>query len=407
MPDLVAMLKGVPGPLRHRCSQCDKTSSDLFRCSACQGVRYCTPQHQTEHWSVHESACRRIKQATKLLEFTTPGKSIGYAWGVMSTRDYMRARLELSRQLANLNTLDGVMQSYQHRREMLTLCRSDQLGLRIILPAIMLRLDLDLECYHFVKWWSTYDAVGQYDMGHNSWPCLHVTAHAADAFEDPSFLLGTFPELNHLVAVFLLKLKLLMDVVTTKVARKVLAHCGLIRDLHQDIESGVVRSPLSAQLCRKDANALHQMETKLSGQIQRIAAKIALTNSNFFVYLFNPDKALTTTPEAYSSGSWDEMALAIQFSYATFWETEGLLPLLNNARACAARGFGSDIRDTMESSASKASKDGHRTVNGSLKDASISRMWDYLTYAVTDASFLGPWSKRPSKRYFRRAASGV
>jgi hypothetical protein len=48
-------------------------------------------------------------------------------------------------------------------QDMQRLRRSDNLGLRDMMPAIMLRLDLDQECYDFVKWWVTCDPDGNYD----------------------------------------------------------------------------------------------------------------------------------------------------------------------------------------------------------------------------------------------------
>ncbi|KAM6532647.1 hypothetical protein FALCPG4_005700 [Fusarium falciforme] len=80
---------------------------------------------------------------------------VGRFYGLVSTRDYMSHRLALASRLRDLGTLDGVREALEHMQGMLRLCRSDNMGLRDIVPTMMLRLDLDQECYDFVKWWAT------------------------------------------------------------------------------------------------------------------------------------------------------------------------------------------------------------------------------------------------------------
>lgn len=36
-----------------------------------------------------------------------------------------------------------------------------------------------------------------------------------------------------------------------------------------------------------------------------------------------------------------------------------------------------------------------------MADVSVNRIWGYLDYAVENASYLGPWSERPSERHTR------
>jgi hypothetical protein len=60
------------------------------------------------------------------------------------------------------------------------------MGLRDLMLAVMLRLDLDQECYNFHKWW-TSDRVrnGNYDYGNTSLPYLDL--READTFEKLRF----------------------------------------------------------------------------------------------------------------------------------------------------------------------------------------------------------------------------
>ncbi len=59
----------------------------------------------------------------------------------------MRARFALAGELLlNLGTLSSVTEALKHMRDMLRLCRGDNMGLRGLIPAVMLRLDRDQEC---------------------------------------------------------------------------------------------------------------------------------------------------------------------------------------------------------------------------------------------------------------------
>ena len=40
------------------CGNCGKASVPLLRCSSCARTKYCTPECQKQHWSVHKSKCQ-------------------------------------------------------------------------------------------------------------------------------------------------------------------------------------------------------------------------------------------------------------------------------------------------------------------------------------------------------------
>ncbi|KAH7155783.1 hypothetical protein B0J13DRAFT_469917 [Dactylonectria estremocensis] len=407
--------RGPVGPLRHRCPQCSSTGPQLLRCSGCRAVRYCSREHQAADRPQHKLACTKVKKArTKLAkeddgvrnatpDFMTPANAFetetGHFWGLLNTRDYMRARFDLAgKNLLLLGTLDGVHEALEHMQDMMRLCRSDNMGLRDIVPAMMLRLDLDQECYDFVKWWATCDPDGHYDFGDMTLP--HLNLRGADVLEEPDFF-GIYPKLNHLVAILLLKLKLLVDIRNLKVTRKILALRRLPFDLGELIEPAVVRSPLSAKLRKQSPESLSRTETTLLNQIRLLGAAIREANQSFMFCLFEPDEALCEKPEAYSLGSWEEMALAMQNSYAAFWETEGVLDLLTDARACGARDSEDEIGGMMDMEAERKEAGSRRTAEELLADVSVNRIWGYLDYAVENASYLGPWSERPSERHTR------
>ncbi|KAK3618098.1 hypothetical protein LTR56_024867 [Elasticomyces elasticus] len=327
---------------------------------------------------------------------------VGHFWGLLHTRDYMRARSALTRLLTELNTLDSVREAYDHMMDLMKLSRSDNLGMRRLAPTIMLRLDRDQECYDFIKWWATCDPDGHYDWGDMSLPYLSI--NDADVLEKPDHLSeDEYPSFDHLVAILLLKLKLLVDIRNLKVARKIFLHKNLIQDLHESIELYVVRSPLSRLFQKLSNGDLVRTETKLRMHVTTLGVKIMEKNTHFMFHLFEPDEALSEHPEYSSDGSWEESVLAVQQSYAAFWEMQGVLELLDEARACGARDSEEEIEGMMKGPVFLSDPIGrNRTPEEFLAAVSVNRSFGYIDDAIANASYLGPWSERPSEQEFHK-----
>ncbi|KAH6975732.1 hypothetical protein EDB80DRAFT_867744 [Ilyonectria destructans] len=165
---------------------------------------------------------------------------------------------------------------------------------------MVLRLDLDYECYDFVKWWATCDPDGEYDWGDMTLP--HLDIRGADVLEEPDFF-DEYPALNHFFAVLLLKLKLPVDIRNLKIARKIFALRRLPFDLGELIEPVVVRSPLSTPLQKQSPASLFKTERTLLGYICVLGETLSQTNRYFMCCLFDPDQALAEKPESYTHGA--------------------------------------------------------------------------------------------------------
>jgi len=146
---------GTPMPTKPQCGTC-KTEQDLVRCQGCQVVFYCGRGHQVSDWSQHKMTCKPIKKtrntvATEVdLLNAMPGSwmfrekpfenSVGHFWGIVDTRDYMRARYGHVEALLKIKNRIAVRTALDHLLDMLRLNRSDNMGLRDIVPALYLRL---------------------------------------------------------------------------------------------------------------------------------------------------------------------------------------------------------------------------------------------------------------------------
>ncbi|PVH97270.1 hypothetical protein DM02DRAFT_719922 [Periconia macrospinosa] len=394
----------------HRCALCETTQVGLLRCGGCRLVRYCCRDHQVQHRSKHKKTCKtsvelrnRLEEEEDLVrhatpDFMTPANAfdthIGHFWGVVTTRDYMQARFELADYAVGLRTLDGVREGLDHYKDMIRLNRSDNMGLRDRVPALMLRLDQDQQCYDFIKWYAT-GPDDNYDWGDMSLPFLNI--RDADVLEDPAFLVREWGSLNHQVAIQLLKMKMLIDIRQLKIVKKVLRG-RLPVELWNLVEQEAVRSPLSSRFVGNSYTELVKTEHMLSLQCRKLGVGILDTNGGFTYELLECNQeTLDYRPEAYCHGSYEERALAVQNCYAAWQETAGALELLKDARSCAARNSENEVQTYL-----KHDRDG-RTPEQMLSDLSVNRIWGYLEYAIHNGSYLGPPEDRPSERYYREA----
>ncbi|KAI1321701.1 hypothetical protein F5Y16DRAFT_416735 [Xylariaceae sp. FL0255] len=194
-----------------------RPQTPLLLCSGCKVVHYCGADHQKEHRPKHKAVCTSIVKtretlakedaALRALASNPFANYVGSFWGFTVTRDYMRARFAAANALLRVDSVKAVEKALSHFQDMLRLCRSDNLGVRDIIPGLLLRLNRDQECYDFLKWWAVID--DRYDYGNPSLPYLDI--HGANVFE----AVGSFARnlsLSQLVILTLLKLRLYLDI---------------------------------------------------------------------------------------------------------------------------------------------------------------------------------------------------
>ncbi|KAJ5730181.1 uncharacterized protein N7483_004689 [Penicillium malachiteum] len=213
--------------------------------------------------------------------------------------------------IGRIHNVEATETQLEHLMDMLRLCHSDNMGLRSLVPALMLRLNKDQRCYDFIKWWAT-DRPG-YDWGDTDLPYLDI--NGANPFESVNQHVGAFVVLSPTVSLTLLKIKLLLDLMkighsTSTVGPKV------PREILNLIQTSIPQGPL-----------------KLKGQIDQLYEKTDAANAYFWPHLVNPGHDLGDRPAAYSMGSVEEMTLALQWTYAAWTETPGAIDFLKAKRA--------------------------------------------------------------------------
>ena len=302
---------------------------------------YCGREHQAADRDKHKLSCNLVKKRRDLLEheeqalrahpgdifqpadvFTT---SVGHFWGILGTRDYMRARHSLVEAILKIKTFDAVKSALDHIMDILRLNRGDNMGVRYMVPALLLRLDRDQECYDFVKWYATMGQDAHYDWGDMSLPFLNVVN--ANVFEPVDYMCGRWPNLSHTAGIALLKIKLLLDLKSLQTSA-VLGEKAP-QEILSNIQIYLPRSTIvseSREIMDRTDHAAHIEE--LSLQVEELYTTVKRANKHFWPALLKPDRHLKARPPAYSHGSVEEMQLVLQYSIDSWIETPGALEVI-------------------------------------------------------------------------------
>ena len=309
-------------------------------------IRYCSKEHQVSDWPAHKSACTTIKKRHAKLEaeeeslHATPDdgfmehgdpfvNDVGHFWGLLHTRDYMRARYALVEALLKVKSLDAAEAALDHLLDMLCLCRSDNMGVRDLVPHLMLRLGRDQECYDFIKWWATVDEDAHYDWGNMDLPYLDIKD--SDAFEPVGYLCNTYQPLSHNVAATLLKARQLLAVKSCLENTTVFGENTrpLAPEIFSQIQDALLRDVLGRQWENIDSARKHAglVET-LAEQVDKLYEAVKLKNKYFWPALLNPGRHLSARPEAYIRGSVEEMQLVLQYCFDSWRESPGAIEFI-------------------------------------------------------------------------------
>ena len=304
---------------------------------------YCNREHQASHFRSHKRACRLysgdhevVEYEEQLLrnhpgdEWTPPNlftSSVGYFWGIHETRDYMHARWDEVEGLQRIKTRESVQLQLDNVKDMLRLCRKDNMGVRDHVPALMLRLGLDQDCYDFIKWYGTTGMRGDYDWGDMSEPFLDIKN--ADVFEPVEPFCGKYQAVGHNVALTLLKFKLLFDLrnLHSNSAAAVGEHVP--SEILDGIQAEIPLSPIISNnnelMQRRDHT---ETIAKLTAQVKTLYKEVRRANMHMWKGLLQPKKYMQERPGMYSPGSVEEMQLALWYSNDAWEETPGAIDLL-------------------------------------------------------------------------------
>ena len=314
-------------------------------------------EHQTADWPSHKQACTRIKKkrANLKLEGTQlrEGQDLmgqsqrnifetnaGHFWGLVETRPYMSARLALITANLNLKTFGAVKTALEHSMELFRLCRRDNMGIRYLVPHIMLRLSRDQGCYDFVKWWRKSFVPGEF----RDWDDLtlpYLDEKNADVYESVDYLcvddgFASF-SLSHLIAVTLLKIRLLISL--NNYQASALIHkirldpkhtngeeqlpTEIVNQIRAEVLGGVIAENLK---CREPAGMIQDLNV----QILQLYKTVHKANKHFWPTLLRPGSHLKAKLSVYTHGGVEDMHVNLRHSYDAWAETPGAIAFIES-----------------------------------------------------------------------------
>lgn len=251
--------------------------------------------------------------------------SVGHFWGIYDTRDYMRARFALVDTMGLIENVQSVQARLDHFMDMLRLCRGDNMGVRDLVPGLMLRLHKDQECYDFIKWWAVVNENSRYDWGDTDLPYLDIKN--ADVFEPVEKFCSGFPDLSHLVCLCLLKIKLLFELLRLEESTSSLGP-SVPREILDLIESSIPQSNIvreSREIMTGDSESRRALIEELKTQIDAVFEAVQEANEHFWPALIDPGDHFNGMPAAYSMGSVEQMKLTLRYNYDAWVETPGAI----------------------------------------------------------------------------------
>lgn len=324
------------------CEVCGRRDH-LLRCSGCRAVFYCGQDHQAADRPGHKKGCAAVKHAREVFEREEqairgvvdpdeePEDPLAPAAAAADTRPYIGARFLLADALVkNFGSVppreEAVGAALNHLLNLLASNRADPLYLRNVIPALYVVLGMDQHAYDFVRWWATdYARQPGADWTDPSVPYLDT--RDADVLEplaeEWTWAAGRRLELYRPVIVMILKIRVLLDLVAIRRARRSLD--GVlppeIIDMVQDqLAEGIVAS--RREILRGGTEQISRHIEALRRQISRLYLDINKANPHFWSLMSeafrDPDLAIASRPIGYSDEPIEEALYVAGYTIAAW-----------------------------------------------------------------------------------------
>lgn len=281
----------------------------------------------------HKAACKDIR---KLLDKVTLEESllrkksgeffvhhIGDFWAFQETRDYMGAKQEYFLFLSCCLDFEkpAVHEAIVQGKDMLRLCRKDNLAVRQDLPGLFLLLgtyDAMQECYEFVKCWVKYEPdkktlQSPFDLTRGADMCEPVWTEMADIY---GMMMVAFP-----VAVTVIKMRLFLHLrsfqthimtmlIATTQHHSFMSHFRSNECVLRSVAAFLLPGYPCFRVPSRKNVSLRALQTRLHAQVQEMITLVERYNSRIWKIFVNPLKALQCSlPRYFICGSAEEAIL--------------------------------------------------------------------------------------------------
>jgi len=331
--------------LTNRCGHCNvlisspPSSSSFHLCPAgCFAQTYCSKAHLTLDHAVHTSTCaaiaaahRKFSDAEASLHHCNPDVFIvghGRFWGLEETREYVDARMGIVNGLGRVNTRLSEKARLAHLLDLISLCRTDPIGLREEIPDVLLRLGQDQECYDFIVWWTRAGKALNRGWDGNEETRPFADVRDADAFERLESCFGDMEEgsTQHLLDVLLLKIRLLLD------AQQLLR---LPQPPH-DAQVSATMDVLSPITAARHSSITPEVADRLAEQIKTLYRTVYGRNEFFWDIFLNYDATVLQEAEdlkfPFGIGTRQEALLMLKKHLPAWKDTPGAFDVVRGRR---------------------------------------------------------------------------
>ena len=223
-----------------------------------------------------------------------------------------------------MKTPDAVHAAIEHLNQILLLDRSDELGARFLVPAALLRLGRDQVSYDFIKLHITECHRPERDRDDEE--AGNFDVNGADPFEDVPETPGRRPYESHLVALTLIKIRLLQDLKalqgSTLIAEKV------PREILNKIRGMLVGKIVAERKEIMDSDDQSKLIEKLEEQMGKLYDSVNTERSYFWETLLHPEIYLHQPSEMYRHRTWEHNMFILKCEYDSWAETPDAIDYL-------------------------------------------------------------------------------
>jgi hypothetical protein len=250
----------------------------------------------------------------------------------------MKSRNELVHVLLDINTKQAVESALEHSLDIMRLNPEDFMYVRRFTPSLFLRLGRDQECYVFCKFWVTKGHDERY--GWDDHRPAHVIMKGSNAFEPVvvfesvrnfearnDFMVPSFSDVSNLVAVTLVKIRLLLDLKALQRRKEEVGHYtphSELDNFRNNLTSSIVAD--SHEILEREDQAPYIKE--LEKLTKKLYEAVNRANKHFWPALLQPRNNLTVKPYLIGMGDEVEMQTKLQECYNAWVETPGAIGII-------------------------------------------------------------------------------
>jgi hypothetical protein len=301
------------------------TQSHLSLCAGCKAIKYCGVDHQKQDRPSHKSICKAISKRTAALVQERHETALFNAHGgglsaLLGSGSLLGPLLKLAHTYLQIDTQIAVQLGLDLLLEMVDITKDPKTGTANLVPACFLRLGRDQEAYDYMKWWVTSPAPkGPFGPSPQLWASI---TEQADVFEDVGLFKEKCPSLSFMVALTLLKLRLLVDLQALERSTKIGENVP--REILDEIRN-LTSSAVSDNKKVLERDDHEEGIQKLKKQVRAMYAAVGESNKHFWSAVLHPGEDLKANPESWNFESRQEMQLALKYNYRAWAETPGAI----------------------------------------------------------------------------------